>query len=161
MFRRPSPDREVLVVGLMGFMAYFVAEALQLSAILAVFFCGIAMSHYTWHSLSPAAKVRACWVRACGGVGGWGGRGVGGWGGRGVCGGGVVCVWGGGMGVVYVWGGAWAAAAGQAWRCCVACVRSAAPPPRPRRLWLCSCARGRHAPPPPCHLQLVVGMAPD
>lgn len=39
-------------------MAYFAAEALNLSAILAVFFCGIAMSHYTWHSLSPAAKVR-------------------------------------------------------------------------------------------------------
>ena len=40
-----------------GFLAYFAAEALSLSAILAVFFAGIAMSHYTWHSLSPAAKV--------------------------------------------------------------------------------------------------------
>ncbi|PNH04031.1 Sodium/hydrogen exchanger 3, partial [Tetrabaena socialis] len=57
LFRRPSPDREVLVVALMGLAAYFLAEGAGLSAILSVFFCGIAMSHYTWHNLSPAAKV--------------------------------------------------------------------------------------------------------
>ncbi|KAG2453499.1 hypothetical protein HYH02_001719 [Chlamydomonas schloesseri] len=52
-----SSNQEVLAVALLGLVAYFLAEALDLSAILSVFFCGIAMSHYTWHSLSPAAKV--------------------------------------------------------------------------------------------------------
>ncbi|EFJ45487.1 hypothetical protein VOLCADRAFT_34043, partial [Volvox carteri f. nagariensis] len=45
------PDQEVLTVALLGLVAYFLAEGLQLSAVLSVFFCGIAMSHYTWHNL--------------------------------------------------------------------------------------------------------------
>ncbi|GIL70963.1 hypothetical protein Vretifemale_1624 [Volvox reticuliferus] len=54
---RPNPDMEVLAVALLGLLAYFLAEALELSAVLSVFFCGIAMSHYTWHNLVPAAKM--------------------------------------------------------------------------------------------------------
>ncbi len=57
MFTRPSAGPETLTVALLGLLAYFAAEALGLSAILSVFFCGIAMSHYTWHNLSPPAKV--------------------------------------------------------------------------------------------------------
>lgn len=52
-----STDSEVLVVFGMGFLAYSVGEALDLSGIFTVFFAGITMSHYTWHSLSPSAKV--------------------------------------------------------------------------------------------------------
>ncbi|GIL46765.1 hypothetical protein Vafri_3668, partial [Volvox africanus] len=52
-----NPDMEVLAVALLGLLAYFLAEALELSAVLSVFFCGIAMSHYTWHNLLPAAKM--------------------------------------------------------------------------------------------------------
>eukprot|EP00201_Polytomella_parva_P001073 CAMPEP_0175076912 /NCGR_PEP_ID=MMETSP0052_2-20121109/23043_1 /TAXON_ID=51329 ORGANISM="Polytomella parva, Strain SAG 63-3" /NCGR_SAMPLE_ID=MMETSP0052_2 /ASSEMBLY_ACC=CAM_ASM_000194 /LENGTH=541 /DNA_ID=CAMNT_0016346209 /DNA_START=104 /DNA_END=1725 /DNA_ORIENTATION=+ len=55
--RRRHPECEILIVGLLGFMAYFMAEVTNLSAILTVFFCGIAMSHYTWHSLCPTAQV--------------------------------------------------------------------------------------------------------
>lgn len=52
----PCVNSQVLVLGLMGFLAYMTAATLDLSAIIAVFFCGITMSHYTWHSLSPAAQ---------------------------------------------------------------------------------------------------------
>lgn len=54
--RRHSTDAEVLVVGVLGLLAYIAADTLGLSAILAVFFCGITMSHYTWHNLAPAAQ---------------------------------------------------------------------------------------------------------
>lgn len=57
LFTRPSAGPETLTLALLGLLAYFAAEALGLSAILSVFFCGIAMSHYTWHNLSPPAKV--------------------------------------------------------------------------------------------------------
>ncbi|KAL4425563.1 hypothetical protein ABPG75_009579 [Micractinium tetrahymenae] len=56
-FAHHSTDREVTLVGLLGFLAYLLAEELGLSGIFSVFFCGIAMSHYTWHALSPSAKV--------------------------------------------------------------------------------------------------------
>lgn len=36
-----SSNQEVLAVALLGLVAYFLAEALDLSAILSVFFCGI------------------------------------------------------------------------------------------------------------------------
>ena len=59
--------REVALVALLGFMAYLVAEELGLSGIFSVFFAGITMSHYTWHSLSPSGKVVT--------GGSWGGEG--------------------------------------------------------------------------------------
>lgn len=57
LFRAHSTDREVLLVGLMGFLAYIVGQFANLSGIFSVFFCGITMSHYTWHGISPKAKV--------------------------------------------------------------------------------------------------------
>ncbi|CAN0550258.1 unnamed protein product, partial [Ectocarpus sp. 12 AP-2014] len=33
------------------------SEALDLSGILAVFFCGLTLSHYAWHSLEENAQV--------------------------------------------------------------------------------------------------------
>ncbi|KAI3438747.1 hypothetical protein D9Q98_001166 [Chlorella vulgaris] len=56
-FVHHSTDREVSLVALLGFLAYMVAEELQLSGIFSIFFAGITMSHYTWHALSPSAKV--------------------------------------------------------------------------------------------------------
>lgn len=56
-FVKHSTDREVGLVALMGFLAFLLAESLHLSGIFAVFFAGITMSHYTWHGLSPSAKV--------------------------------------------------------------------------------------------------------
>jgi sodium/hydrogen exchanger 8 len=40
----------------MGLLAYMAAAAAELSAVLAVFFAGLTMSHYTWHSMSPAGR---------------------------------------------------------------------------------------------------------
>ena len=40
----------------MGLLAYLGAGALELSAILAAFFAGLTMSHYTWHSMGPAGQ---------------------------------------------------------------------------------------------------------
>ncbi|KAL4426691.1 hypothetical protein ABPG77_004747 [Micractinium sp. CCAP 211/92] len=56
-FAHHSTDREVTLMALLGFLAYLLAEELGLSGIFSVFFCGITMSHYTWHALSPSAKV--------------------------------------------------------------------------------------------------------
>jgi NhaP-type Na+/H+ or K+/H+ antiporter len=47
----------VTLVALLGFLAYMLAEGAGLSGIFSVFFAGLTMSHYTWHALSPSAKV--------------------------------------------------------------------------------------------------------
>jgi NhaP-type Na+/H+ or K+/H+ antiporter len=51
-----SVDQEVLVVALVGILSYLAADALSLSGVLSVFACGAVSSHYTWHSLAPAAQ---------------------------------------------------------------------------------------------------------
>ena len=51
-----STDREVSLLGLLGFFSYVAAEAAGLSGILAAFFCALTQSHFAWHSLSPSAK---------------------------------------------------------------------------------------------------------
>ncbi|XP_054822337.1 sodium/hydrogen exchanger 1-like isoform X2 [Prosopis cineraria] len=56
-FARHSTDREVALMFLMAYLSYMLAELLDLSGILTVFFCGIAMSHYTWHNVSGSSKV--------------------------------------------------------------------------------------------------------
>ncbi|PSC76023.1 sodium hydrogen exchanger 2-like [Micractinium conductrix] len=61
-FVHHSTDREVALVALMGFLSFLAAEVLGLSGIFAILFCGITMSHYTWHSLSPTAKVVTVYV---------------------------------------------------------------------------------------------------
>eukprot|EP00250_Pteridium_aquilinum_P002547 c12767_g2_i1 orf=1-912(-) len=49
---RHSTDREIAIMVLMPYLSYMVAELLDLSGILTVFFCGIVMSHYTWHNVT-------------------------------------------------------------------------------------------------------------
>nr|AAK76738.2 Na+/H+ antiporter [Triticum aestivum]QVD62177.1 vacuolar-type Na+/H+ antiporter [Triticum aestivum] len=54
---RHSTDREVALVMLMAYLSYMLAELLDLSGILTVFFCGIVMSHYTWHNVTESSRV--------------------------------------------------------------------------------------------------------
>ncbi|BBH10367.1 sodium hydrogen exchanger 2, partial [Prunus dulcis] len=54
---RHSTDREVALMILMAYLSYMVAELFDLSGILTVFFCGIVMSHYTWHNVTERSRV--------------------------------------------------------------------------------------------------------
>ncbi|KAG8658786.1 hypothetical protein MANES_03G190700v8 [Manihot esculenta] len=56
-FGRRSTDREVALMILMAYLSYMLAELFYLSAILTVFFCGIVMSHYTWHNVTESSRV--------------------------------------------------------------------------------------------------------
>eukprot|EP00761_Pharyngomonas_kirbyi_P008718 gb/GECH01008730.1/.p1 GENE.gb/GECH01008730.1/~~gb/GECH01008730.1/.p1 ORF type:complete len:560 (+),score=112.59 gb/GECH01008730.1/:1-1680(+) len=48
---------EVLSMIILAFTAYLTAEALGLSGIVSLFFCGIIMGHYTWYNVSPYSKL--------------------------------------------------------------------------------------------------------
>ncbi|KAH9730215.1 Sodium/hydrogen exchanger [Citrus sinensis] len=56
-FGRHSTDREVALMILMAYLSYVMADLFQLSGILTVFFCGIVMSHYTWHNITESSRV--------------------------------------------------------------------------------------------------------
>ncbi|XXG54235.1 hypothetical protein AAC387_Pa03g2175 [Persea americana] len=56
-FGRHSTDREVALMILMAYLSYMLAELFHLSAILTVFFCGIVMSHYTWHNVTESSRI--------------------------------------------------------------------------------------------------------
>ncbi|XP_024158976.1 sodium/hydrogen exchanger 4 [Rosa chinensis] len=56
-FGRHSSIREVSLVVLMAYLSYMVAELLDLSGILTVFFCGIVMSHYAWHNVTESSRI--------------------------------------------------------------------------------------------------------
>ncbi|KAI7984668.1 Sodium/hydrogen exchanger 2 [Camellia lanceoleosa] len=56
-FGRHSTDREVALMMLMAYLSYMLAELFYLSAILTVFFCGIVMSHYTWHNVTESSRI--------------------------------------------------------------------------------------------------------
>ncbi|XVF21887.1 hypothetical protein REPUB_Repub12eG0128100 [Reevesia pubescens] len=54
---RHSTDREVALMMLMAYLSYMIAELFNLSSILTVFFCGIVMSHYTWHNVTESSRI--------------------------------------------------------------------------------------------------------
>lgn len=54
---RHSTDREVALMMLMAYLSYMMAELFYLSGILTVFFCGIVMSHYTWHNVTESSRI--------------------------------------------------------------------------------------------------------
>ncbi|MED6182283.1 monovalent cation:H+ antiporter, CPA1 (nhx1) [Stylosanthes scabra] len=54
---RHCTDREVALMILMAYLSYMLAELFALSAILTMFFCGIVMSHYTWHNVTESSRV--------------------------------------------------------------------------------------------------------
>nr|ABU92562.1 vacuolar Na+/H+ antiporter [Zygophyllum xanthoxylum] len=56
-FGRHSTDREVALMMLMAYLSYMLAELTNLSGILTVFFCGIVMSHYTWHNVTESSRI--------------------------------------------------------------------------------------------------------
>ncbi|KAD3641746.1 hypothetical protein E3N88_30970 [Mikania micrantha] len=56
-FGRHSTDREVAIMILMAYLSYMLAELFYMSGILTVFFCGIVMSHYTWHNVTEKSRV--------------------------------------------------------------------------------------------------------
>nr|KJB45175.1 hypothetical protein B456_007G294000 [Gossypium raimondii] len=56
-FGRHSTDREVALMMIMAYLSYMLAELLNLSGILTVFFCGIVMSHYTWHNVTQSSRI--------------------------------------------------------------------------------------------------------
>jgi sodium/hydrogen exchanger 8 len=56
-FGRHSTDREIAIMALMAYLSYLIAELCYLSGILTVFFCGIVMSHYTWHNVTEASRI--------------------------------------------------------------------------------------------------------
>lgn len=56
-FGRHSTDREFALMMLMAYLSYMLAELFYLSGILTVFFCGIVMSHYTWHNVTESSRV--------------------------------------------------------------------------------------------------------
>ncbi|OMP06624.1 Na+/H+ exchanger [Corchorus olitorius] len=53
---RHSTDREIALMILMAYLSYTMAELFSLSSILTVFFCGIVMSHYTWHNVTESSR---------------------------------------------------------------------------------------------------------
>ncbi|KAG9128731.1 hypothetical protein Leryth_021469 [Lithospermum erythrorhizon] len=55
-FGMHSTDREVALMMLMAYLSYVMAELFDLSGILTVFFCGIVMSHYTWHNITDKSQ---------------------------------------------------------------------------------------------------------
>ncbi|XP_076938048.1 sodium/hydrogen exchanger 3-like [Bidens hawaiensis] len=61
-FGRHSTDREVAIMILMAYLSYMLAELFHLSGILTVFFCGIVMSHYTWHNVTEKSRVTTKYV---------------------------------------------------------------------------------------------------
>ncbi|PKI77465.1 hypothetical protein CRG98_002071 [Punica granatum] len=56
-FGRHSSVREIALMVLMAYLSYMLAELLELSGILTVFFCGILMSHYAWHNVTEHSRV--------------------------------------------------------------------------------------------------------
>ncbi|KAA8536937.1 hypothetical protein F0562_029415 [Nyssa sinensis] len=56
-FGKHSTDREVALMMLMAYLSYMLAELFYLSGILTVFFCGIVMSHYTWHNVTESSRI--------------------------------------------------------------------------------------------------------
>lgn len=48
--------------GLTRINTLFILQLFYLSAILTVFFCGIVMSHYTWHNVTESSRVTTKYV---------------------------------------------------------------------------------------------------
>uniref|UniRef100_A0A1D1YLX7 Sodium/hydrogen exchanger 2 n=1 Tax=Anthurium amnicola TaxID=1678845 RepID=A0A1D1YLX7_9ARAE len=56
-FGRHSTDREVAMMFLVAYLSYLLAQLCSLSGILTIFFCGIIMSHYTWHNVTENSRI--------------------------------------------------------------------------------------------------------
>nr|AAP20432.1 Na+/H+ antiporter NHX5 [Zea mays subsp. mays] len=56
-FARHSTTRELAIMMLMAYLSYMLAELFSLSGILTVFFCGVLMSHVTWHNVTESSRI--------------------------------------------------------------------------------------------------------
>lgn len=56
-FSRKYPIHQVTLVMLTGYLAYSLAEAVEVSGILTLFVTAVTLAHYSWHSLSKSAKL--------------------------------------------------------------------------------------------------------
>ncbi|KAA0150498.1 hypothetical protein FNF27_07787 [Cafeteria roenbergensis] len=56
------PSKEITLLLLFSYLAYAVAEAIFLSGIMSLFFCGIVLSHYNWHNLSAETQAASTYV---------------------------------------------------------------------------------------------------
>jgi solute carrier family 9 (sodium/hydrogen exchanger), member 8 len=56
------PSKEITVIFLFAYLAYAMGEALSLSGIMSLFFCGIILSHYNWYNLSPDTQAASTYV---------------------------------------------------------------------------------------------------
>lgn len=54
---RKTPSLEIAFLLVFSFLPYFISESLDLSGIMAILFCGIVMSHYAHHNLSPVTQI--------------------------------------------------------------------------------------------------------
>jgi NhaP-type Na+/H+ or K+/H+ antiporter len=51
------PVLEIFLILLFGYSSYLFAELFDLSGIMCLFFCGVTMSHYTYHNVSQESKL--------------------------------------------------------------------------------------------------------
>jgi len=51
------PSYETLILLIMAYGSFAVGEALSLSGVMSLFFCGVILSHYNFYNLSDAARV--------------------------------------------------------------------------------------------------------
>lgn len=51
------PVLEIFLIMLFGYSSYLIAEIASLSGIMCLFFCGVIMSHYTYHNISTDSKL--------------------------------------------------------------------------------------------------------
>lgn len=49
--RQSHPYRDIAILFLFAYLSYELAEALELSGIITLFFCGVAMTHYAWYNI--------------------------------------------------------------------------------------------------------------
>lgn len=59
---RKYPHKEIVILFMCAYSSYAIGEACYISGIMALFFCGIALSHYNWYvvpCLPPCARTRA------------------------------------------------------------------------------------------------------
>lgn len=56
-FGKHSHVREIALMMLMAYLSYMLAELLNLSGILTVFFCGVLMSHYAWYNVTDISRI--------------------------------------------------------------------------------------------------------
>nr|AAP20430.1 Na+/H+ antiporter NHX3 [Zea mays subsp. mays] len=56
-FGRHSTTRELAIMVLMAYLSFMLAELFSLSGIITVFFCGVLMSHVTWHNVTESSRI--------------------------------------------------------------------------------------------------------